>query len=299
MRALDKYNPITVFLYFAAVTSIVMFNTDPIFILLSTVGACTTFFTYNKTFRTKDCASLFLLFSIIAVINPLFNHNGVTVIFILNNNPITAEAVLYGITSALAVVGVICWFRSFSLVITSDKLLFLFGSISPKFALILSMTLRYIPLFKQQTQKVVQAQQALGIYSDNDLASKIKSRIRVFSVMVTWALENGITTSDSMTARGYGTCKRTHFSRFKFNRRDLIFTLTTVVLFLTVITGIATSAVGFEFYPRIRSAKISVLSVITYCAYGLLAILPSIAEVRGNIAYKVNDSKMQKNQVHA
>lgn len=41
----------------------------------------------------------FLLF--MAVMNPVFNHQGVTILFYLNNgNPITKESILYGVAAA-------------------------------------------------------------------------------------------------------------------------------------------------------------------------------------------------------
>ena len=102
------------------------------------------------------------------------------------------------------IVSVLYWFRTLTHIMTSDKLLYLFGSVSPKLALILSMTLRYIPLFRSQIRKTQQAQKALGLYKEDSIPDNIRGGIRIFSVMVSWALENGVITADSMTARGYG-----------------------------------------------------------------------------------------------
>ena len=199
---------------------------------------------------------------------------------------------LYGAVSGLMIIGIIYWFRTFSQIMTSDKLLYLLGSVSPKFALILSMTLRYIPLFEKQTQKVVHAQQALGLYRDNDLVGKIRGGIRVFSIMVTWVLENGVITSDSMTARGYGIKRRTHFSIFRFRRQDIVLTLTTVLLFTVILTGILFGAVNFGFYPMIVKSETGIISIITYISYGILAFLPTITEAEEKIRWKYLKSKI-------
>ena len=37
------------------------------------------------------------LFLLVAVTNPLFSHNGVTPLFFMNGNPVTLEAVVYGV----------------------------------------------------------------------------------------------------------------------------------------------------------------------------------------------------------
>lgn len=292
MKAFDGYNPIAIFIYFAAIVSLSMATMNPIIIFLSAIGAFVTFFVRNKLTGGASHLFFLLMFAVTVIINPLFNHNGATVLLVINDNPITLEAILYGAVSGLMIIGIIYWFRTFSQIMTSDKLLYLLGSVSPKFALILSMTLRYIPLFEKQTQKVVHAQQALGLYRDNDLVGKIRGGIRVFSVMVTWVLENGVITSDSMTARGYGIKKRTHFSIFKFKRQDIVLTLTTVLLFAVILTGILLGAVDFGFYPTIVKADTSIISIITYIAYGILALLPTITEAEEKIRWKYLKSKI-------
>lgn len=94
----------------------------------------------------------------IAVINPLFSHNGVTPLFFLNGNPVTLEAVLYGLDIAVMLVAVLYWFKGYNHVMTSDKFLFLFGRAIPRLALVLSTALRFVPLLKVQIRRVSRAQ---------------------------------------------------------------------------------------------------------------------------------------------
>ena len=297
MKAFDNYNPITIFIYFASVITIGMFclnpvTMNPLILFLSLSGALTTYIIRNRMSGVKTHFFFFGMFILLAVINPLFNHNGVTVLLIINNNPITLEALLYGTASAAAIISVIYWFRSFSQIMTSDKLLYILGNISPKFALILSMTLRYVPLFENQTQKVIQAQRGLGLYSDTDFMSRVRGGTRVFSVMVTWALENGVVTSDSMTARGYGITKRSFFSIFKFRKKDIAVTAASLILFAIILTGVISGAINFRFYPEISHAQTTAVSVITYIAYGLLTFLPAAIETEEEIKWKYLKSKI-------
>lgn len=82
----------------------------------------------------------------VAVINPLFNHGGVTVLFYLNNgNAITLEAVLYGVNSACMFAALVMWFYCLNCVMTSDKYVYLFGRAIPALSLVFSMVLRFIP----------------------------------------------------------------------------------------------------------------------------------------------------------
>lgn len=297
MRAFDSYNPISVFIYFASVIAIGMFclnpvTMNPLILFLSLAGSLTTYIIRNRTSGVKSHFFFLGMFILLALINPLFNHNGVTVLIIINNNPITLEALLYGTASASAIISVIYWFRSFSQIMTSDKLLYILGNISPKFALILSMTLRYVPLFENQTQKVIQAQRGLGLYSDTDFMSRVRGGTRVFSVMVTWALENGVVTSDSMTARGYGITKRTFFSIFKFRKKDIAVTAASLILFAVILTGVISGSIDFSFYPEISYAQTTVISIITYIAYGFLTFLPAAIEAEEEIKWKYLKSKI-------
>ena len=49
---------------------------------------------------------------------------------------------------------------------------------------------------------------------------RVRSALRVFSIVVTWSLESGIITADSMRCRGYGLPGRTAFSIYRFDDRD-------------------------------------------------------------------------------
>ena len=174
----------------------------------------------NEGFRSHGY--MIALFLVMTLINPLVSHNGATVLFVMNHNPVTLEALIYGAVSATMILSILYWFRSFSHIMTSDKLLYLFGRLSPKLSLVISMSLRYVPLFGQQLRKVSQSQKALGLYKEDNIVDRIRGGIRIFSVMVSWALENGIITADSMTARGYGLGKRSSFSIFTWISHDIL-----------------------------------------------------------------------------
>ena len=66
-----------------------------------------------------------------ALINPIFNHEGVTILgYLPSGNPVTQESVIYGICAALMIVSVICHFSCYNEVMTSDKFIYIFGKIS-------------------------------------------------------------------------------------------------------------------------------------------------------------------------
>ena len=257
-----------------------MFVMDPVLLAISFGGAVTLHFTLNGRNGFKG----FWLFPVIIaaglILNPLFYHNGATVLFVLNNNPITAEAALYGLVMGLMISGILLWFRSFTTIMTSDKLLYIFGAASPKLALMLSMIMRYIPLFRRQISKTNQAQKAMGLYKEENTIDKLKGGMRVFSVMVTWALENGVITADSMVARGYGVGRRSQFAIFKWRKADKLFLLLAMVCTGITFLTIARKAIGFTFYPKITPVPFNALAACGYAVYLLLVLLPVIITVR-------------------
>lgn len=202
MKAFANYHPAVLLLYFLSVLLVGMFVTNPVLQLTMLLGAV--LFCLMLPHRSGGAGFYVPMFLLVAVTNPLFSHNGVTPLFYLNGNPVTLEAFVYGAAIAVMVVGVMLWCACYSAVMTSDKFLCLFGRVIPKLALVLSMALRFIPMFKRQMHKVNRAQKAMGLYGSKSLVDKGRSALRVFLTMISWSLENAIDTAASMKARGYG-----------------------------------------------------------------------------------------------
>ena len=292
MRKLEEYNPIVIFVYFLIVTGFAMFIMDPVILGLSLLGSLTLFFMIDGFHGAASHITALVFFVVMAIVNPLFNHNGVTILFFLNNNPITLEALMYGVFAAAMIIGILYRLRTFTLIMTADKLLYIFGRFSPKMSLILSMALRYVPLMRTQTDKVRRTQKALGIYRGDNIADTLKGEMRIFSIMATWSLENGIITADSMAARGYGEHRRTSFSLFKFTKGDALFLILCIIPTAVVIWALAAGEAGFEYYPAMSGIKNSALALSCYISYGFLSFLPVILEWKEELRWKYLMSKI-------
>ncbi len=291
MQGLAFYNPIAAAVYFICAAGVAMFTINPLLLALSCAGALSFDIALRGLRGRQGRLPLFILFAVMALINPLTHHNGATVLFVMNDNPVTLEALIYGVNASAMIIGVLFWFRSFSRIMTSDRLLYLFGRLSPKAALILSMALRYVPLFGRQAKRINSAQKALGLYKDDNAIDALRGGLHVFSALVTWALENGITTADSMSARGYGVSRRTSYAPFRFGRADACLTLLCVLLAGAVCAGLASGALAFRYYPRIVSAPLSPLACVSYAAYACLAALPTILEIGESLKWRCLKSK--------
>lgn len=292
MISLHELNPIAAFLWLLTAAGIAMFSFNPIILVISVIGAVLYFSLRNPENGIKGhlfCAAVFLL---TALINPLFSHNGVTVLFVLNDNPITLEAVYYGMILGGMIVAVMYWFKSFQQIMTTDKLLYVFGSALPKLTLMLSISLRYVPLMKKQTKKIREAQKALGLFSEENVLDRLKGEMRIFSVLVSWALENGIITADSMAARGYGIGRRTRFALFRFHVKDAVMCALCLLMGGFVIYAMASGAIKCSFYPRIQINTSGTASIAAYICYAIIALVPSFLEMEEKIRWKSLKSKI-------
>ena len=286
MISLSELNPIAAFLWLMLAAGIAMFVMNPILLALSFAGAALYFFSRKPDAGWKSQLFYIAIFLMSAIMNPLFVHSGETILFVVNHNPITMEALYYGMALGGMIVASLCWFRSFQEIMTSDKLLYVFGSALPKLTLILSIALRYIPLLKDQAKRVRDAQRALGLFREENVIDRLRGEIRIFSVLVTWVLENGIITADSMTARGYGIGRRTRFALFRFRTRDAVLCALCLALAGITIAAAALGAFNCAFYPRFRMSSGGSLAAAGYACYAMLALAPGILELEERFRWK-------------
>lgn len=271
---LDTFHPSVSFLCFVFIILFSMLFMNPVCQAISIVCG----FAYSVilcgagSVKTKLRYMLPVLF-LSAIMNPLFNHAGIhTIAYFPNGNPLTLEAVLYGLSAACMIVSVICWFSCYNRIMTSDKIIYLFGRIMPSLSLVFSTVLRFVPRFAAQLREISNARKCIS----ND-KSRIKNGLAVLSALTTQALENSVETADSMKSRGYGLPHRTSFSNFRFELRDgavLICILTAAVY---VLFGF--SAVRIKYFPSVTSIPSTLYAISVYAAYFILCAFPSAAEI--------------------
>ncbi len=277
------YHPAVNFLYFVLVIGFSMFLMHPVCLALSLIGALA--YAIRLSGRRAVRLSLygllpFLVFT--AVLNPVFNHEGATILtYLPDGNPLTLEAILYGIAAATMMVTVILWFSCYSRVMTSDKFIFLFGRVIPALSLIFSMILRFVPRFFTHLRTVSDAQRGLGRRRCcPKFIRRMKDCIVILSVMLTWALEQAVTTADSMKSRGYGLRGRTAFSIFRFDRRDAGMLIFLLLAGMVVVGCTISGDLSWQYYPVFRGQLLAPLSLIAYAIYSALCLSPVVLDWR-------------------
>ena len=286
-RVLAGYHPIVSFSYFIVVIGTSMLYMNPVFQVISLIGALSYLIILDRYKTLKLIKFIFVMVLVIAIINMIFVNRGSTVLFYLRSNPVTLESLFYGFVSGLMLGSVMVWFSCYNEIMTSDKFLYIFGKITPTIALIVSMTLRLIPKLIEQTKIIANSQKTLGIdYNEGNISLKIKSCMRILSILVTWALEDAVQTADSMKARGYGIKKRTSFQIFEFINRDMVMLVYILISGMFLLAGYINGYGQLIFYPTIQKIDTDILSNMLYITFFIISILPSIQELRESYKWR-------------
>ena len=293
--AFSRYHPLVNFLYFALVLTFSMVFMHPVCLTISLLCAVT----YSVYINRKKAVAFNLKFMLpililTALINPLFNHAGVTILgYFRNGNPLTLESIVYGAAAAFMLVTVIGWFSCFNVVITSDKFVYLFGRLIPAMSLILAMALRLVPRFKAQARVISNAQRCIGRdISCGNIFTRARNGMKIISILITWALENAIDTADSMKSRGYGMPGRTAFSIYRLDKRDAVMSLFLLVCGAYIITGAVFGGLRFRYFPMISEIRPGAFGYSLYFTYFAMCIAPVGINIWEDRKWKVIRSKI-------
>lgn len=282
------YHPAVNFAYMAAVLVFTMLTLHPVCIALSFILGSTYsvylngFAAYKRTLRYS-----LVLWVVIAAVNPLFNHNGITILFYLFDNPVTVEVCLYGVASGGMLASILIWFSCYNALVTNEKFLHLFGKALPTVGLMMSMIMRLIPVTRYKLNSVANAQKAMGLGTNmGTRRQRITRGVRISSILMSWTMEDCIETADSMNARGYGSAKRTSFTMFKWNLHDIV-----SLIVITVLIGaggyfILGHLSRFMYYPILDGSLLDGISIIGYVVIALLMAYPLLLEIRETLRWK-------------
>ena len=142
----DSYHPTINLIYFVAAFAMVIAFRHPAYLLISYVAV----FLYSIKLRGKRALVLDLvlipLIAVYAFIYSSYNHFGVTNLganFI--GNQITLESVVYGCVIGVRIASCVMLASCMFVIVSADKVVYLFGRISPKLSLFLAILMRGIP----------------------------------------------------------------------------------------------------------------------------------------------------------
>ena len=284
----ERCHPAVNFLYFAAVIMGMITFQHPIFLAIS--FACA--FAYSIK-RNHWKALLFNLVTLpliaaFALYYSSYHHFGVTVLrqnFIGNN--MTLESLVYGFVLGTVAAGVCIWFSCVYSVFTTDKVVYLFGKVSPRLSLFLAILLRMVPRIKKEAKKINTAQRGIGRgVNQGNLWQRMRNCFRIFSMLITWTIESLSTASESMRSRGSSLRGRKAFSIYRFDNRDRAYVITLFTCLTVMIMGVLLKQTDILYDPRIRMNPIASMSFLFYAGYGFFCLMPLMLELWTEYQFK-------------
>lgn len=289
---LYKFHPLPQAVYFLSVLISTCLLSDLVWCVISFVGAiafCAVIMGADVLKQFKFILPIALL---VTIINPLFSHKGKTVLFFLGGNPITIESFVYGATLAITLCSVLLWCKALSAVFTADKYLLLLSKFLPKTALVLSSTLRFIPLLGRRAKQVMAVRRSMGLTSSVSYIDRVKSSLNAFSSLIGWSLEHAVESSRSMISRGYGLKKAGRYNECYFKITDMAAILFIVILDVLFFSCIYSDVFSFRFYPYLSFPKMGAMVILGYSSFALLCLLPLILHLSEVVKWHFYKSKI-------
>ncbi len=292
-RAFGGYHPLVNFIFYIAAIGLGMFLIHPAFLAVSAVLSLAYYLLLNRGRGWRYIFGMLGFSAAIAVINPIFNTNGVTVLFQLFGRDYTLESLYYGLALGAMFFSVMVWFSCYNKMMTSDKFIYLFGRMIPALSLLLSMVLRLVPLFTKRTRTVSGVRECIGKSPRHGaFADKLKNSMDVLSVMMSWSLEGAVTTGDSMRSRGYGSGRRTNFLKYRFSIRDYAVLALLILFTAGMIVLMTTGVAEVSFIPTVEIRGIDAKTVIALVCYGGILAVPSCIHIWEEISWRISRSKI-------
>lgn len=307
------YHPLVNVLFFISIIAFGMLLRHPVYLVISFISSTAYYMKLSgKDGRKTVFRFLLPMLLFVVIINSFFNHYGVTTLFILpSGNNFTFEALVMGIVSGITVVSVIQWFFCCNEVVTEDKFMHIFGRILPKGALVVSMILRFVPLYRRRYKEISQARKSIGLNGTDSFICKMKNTFKNIGILVSWSFENAIETADSMKARGYGLKGRTYYSRFQWQTGDTLALILLVLFDALIIFGLVSNSAYCIYNPYviinqpseigttyiINELNLTInpfgfLSIISLIAFTLLCFLPLTIDLKEDIKWHRLQSKI-------
>ncbi len=287
MDRFNKTHPVFQFLYFGFVFILTLAVYNPVFSAVSFLCAIL----YGVVLRGREAVSglkfLLAMIFFVSIFNMLFAHYGESVLFSVGNTEFTLEALFYGFNQGIVLCSAILWFASFSRVVNSEKVVYVFRFM-PKTALIFSMVLSFIPRFSKKLEDIRTAKAGLnGGKKVKGFRNKMQSGIDDFSTLISYSLESGIITSNSMQARGYNP-KAVLPGRYKIRPYDVFLIVTSVCMFSYILYAKINDRILFVFEPEIYMQSFDFIALICFL---ILCLLPVMIDAVEEILWKLSSVK--------
>lgn len=217
-----------------------------------------------------------------------YRHFGVTVLAVnFIGNPITLESLVYGLVIAGKTASVLMWLSCFLCVFSGEKLVYLFGRVTPKLSLYLAVLLRAVPRMVQRGRTVAMGRSGVGQGArQGNIFRRARNFCRIFSIVVTWTLEDFVESTAAMANRGATLRGRTAFPLYRFDNRDRALVLSLAALITTQLMAWLLDQTWALYDPVIAINPVTPVSAVFYALYALLGLLPWLLQCCASLRWR-------------
>lgn len=278
-----RLHPFTCFTFYLGFILLSMILLHPLFLLTGIMGIIIMINLHGGGSLLKKYFPYYLgMGGIVAIANPLFNHRGSHVLFTFWDQPVTLEAVLYGLIMMLSLLSILLVFISFNMVLTPNRFLFLFANRFNKSALLMMLSVRFVPLLKRRLTQILTIQKTRGIDPmEGPLKKRMTDGMLILQLLVTWSLEEAFQTADSMTARGYGVkAHRGHYVPYRWDQRNQFILLLLILCSGSCLIGWLMGYGTFAVYPRLGTFTFQLWDAFFYFCFLFFILIPIVLEGR-------------------
>ena len=272
----EKCHPAVNFIYFATVIAGMILFQHPVFLAISFVCAFSYSIKRNGWKALLFNTVLLPLVAAFALYYSSYNHFGVTVLQQnrIGNN-MTLESLVYGFVLGFVIAGVLIWFSCVYSVFTTDKVVYLFGKVSPRLSLFLAIILRMVPRIKKEAQKINIAQCGIGRgFNQGNLFQRLRNGIRILSMLITWTIDSLTSVSESMRSRGSSLRGRKSFFIYRFDNRDRAYVVGNFACLTVILMAVLLKQTDILYDPRIIMTPITSMSYLFYAGYAFFCLMP-------------------------
>ena len=269
----ERCHPAVNLIYFAAVLVGMITFQHPVFLVISFL--CAYAYSVKRNGWKAVVFNLCLLPFVVAfaLYYSSYTHFGMTVLrqnFVGNN--MTQESLVYGAVLGVTGAGVCIWFSCVFSVFTTDKVVYLFGKVSPRLSLFLAIALRMIPRIKKEAKRINMAQQGIGRGANQgNLWQRFRNSLRIVSMLITWTIDSLTIASESMRSRGSSLRGRKAFSIYRFDNRDRLFVIGLFLCLTFTMMAVLLGQTDMVYDPKIIWTQVNPLFCI---GYGVLCLMP-------------------------
>lgn len=277
----DSYHPAINLIYFSAAVFCAADFDHPCFIIIAWAGFFIYSFMLNGRKGLLFNLCLIPLVFLYGCIYAGYNHFGVTVLREnIIGNMITLESFVYGLTIGLRAAILLMIFSCVLSVFSSDKVVYLFGRISPRLSLFLSIILRSQPLIKKMASLINTARRGIGKGArQGSVLRRLRNTVGIFSILITCTVESFGGTSASMKSRGFLLRGRSAYSIYRFDNRDRGFIISIVICLAAVAAAALLDQTVIYYDPEIIMNRVTPVSFVFYTAYAVFIMMPAVLQI--------------------